>query len=94
MSFTTMTSGRSSSAAMLLSASQAMPAGERAVADEGDHGAGATLQLQSAGQAGRVRQGGRRVGVLDPVVLGLLRRWDSRTGRRAAAGSGTGPGGR
>ena len=46
-------------------------AGQRTVAHQRHHGAGLALQLQPAGDAGRVRQRGRRVGALHPVVLGL-----------------------
>ena len=46
-------------------------AGQRAVADEGDHGAGSALLANGLGQAVGVGQRGRRVRVLHPVVLGL-----------------------
>ena len=46
-------------------------AGERAVADDADHLAGLAAQLARGGEAQRVAEPGRRVRVLDQVVLGL-----------------------
>ena len=56
---------------MLFSASQAMPAGQRAVADERDHRARPALQPNGLGQPVGVGQRGRGVRVRHPVVLGL-----------------------
>ena len=74
MSLTTMTSGRCRrcrSTAMLFSASQAMPAGQRAVADDRDHVAVLAAQRVGLGQPVGVGERGGGVGVLDDVVLGL-----------------------
>src|SRR5438105_218129 len=48
------------------------PAGQGPVADHRDDKTGLTLAQPGLGEAQRVAQGGRRMAVLDQVVLGLL----------------------
>ena len=86
LSLTTMTSGRSLSTAMLLSASHAMPP-VSAPSPITATVCRSRLAAHSArlGDAVGPREGGRRVRVLDDVVLGLGAAAGSRTGRPSSA---------
>ncbi len=65
----------------------AHPAGERAVADDGDHRTALAAHRVGLGQPVGVGQCRGRVRVLDPVVRRSRPGSDSRTARRPAAGS-------